>query len=164
MHRALVVFLMLAAACSTPPNLPADSSWDPNSGVFAWGQGQITLPPEMKYARIENETFAGQWISDSGRIVINHDIGPAAGAWAQNLNARVFEEKMVDGARVWLAQRLRGGEGDAEVLVAVTFPDNGCANFFMLSKTMMDISVIRKLAATFRPKNTQKAAETCEQR
>jgi hypothetical protein len=119
----------------------------------------------MQYSRIESDTFEGEFVAKSGRIVIHHDIGTAAGAWAQKLNADFFEERVVDGARVWVAERMRGGEGKAEVLFAATFPDNGCANFFVVAREAGHRGAIEALAASFRPKNTAKdLTGRCEQR
>jgi hypothetical protein len=71
----------------------------------------VRLPAGLQYNRIESDTFEGEFVARSGRIVIHHDIGTTAGAWAQTLNAEFFEERLVDGARVWVAERKRGGEG-----------------------------------------------------
>jgi predicted mannosyl-3-phosphoglycerate phosphatase (HAD superfamily) len=125
----------------------------------------VRLPAGYKYGRIESDTFEGEFVAKSGRMVIHHDIGGAAGAWAQKLNAEFFEERVVEGARVWVAQRARGGEGKAETLVAATFPDNGCANFFVVAKGAGYRGVVEGVAGSFRPKNTARdLTGRCEQR
>jgi hypothetical protein len=139
--------------------------WDAEAGAFAWAGGEVRLPAGLQYNRIESDTFEGEFVAKSGRIVIHHDIGTTAGAWAQSLNAEFFEERMVDGARVWVAQRKRGGQGEPETLVAVTFPDNGCANFFAVAREALNRSVIESIAASFRPRNTARdLTGRCEQR
>ena len=66
---------------------------------------------------------------------------------------------------MWVAQRKRGGQGEPETLVAATFPDNGCANFLVMSKGPGYQGVIEAVAASFRPKNTAKdLTGRCEQR
>ena len=156
---------MCACACTSGPSLPEGTTWDADSGAFRWPGGEVRLPVGLRYARIESDTFEGEFVAKSGRIVIHHDIGTTAGAWAQKLNSESFDERVVEGARVWVAQRKRGGAGEPETLVAATFPDNGCANFFVVSKGPGYEGVIEAVAASFRPKNTAKdLTGRCEQR
>jgi hypothetical protein len=150
----LGALILMSVGCSKKQALPNGASFDPASGVFAWQGGEVKLPPDLKYEKIESDTFEGEFKSDSGRIVIEHDIGDAAGAWAQEANSVAFEERKVDGARVWVAQRSRQHGQRQEMLHVVTFPDNGCANFYMESNDVNMAKVIRGIADTFKPKNT----------
>jgi len=161
----VVGIALVLGGCASGPVLPEGTTWDSESGVFRWAGGEVRLPAKLQYNRIESDTFEGEFVARSGRIVIHHDFGTAAGAWAQRLNAEFFEERMVDGARVWISQRRRGGQGEPETLVAATFPDNGCANFFAVAKDAQNRSVIEAIAASFQPKNTFKdLTGRCEQR
>jgi hypothetical protein len=108
----------------------------------------------MEYEKVESDTFEGTFKSERGRITIEHDIGDKAGAWAQKDGAVKFEERTVEGARVWVGQRSRQHANMVENLYVVTFPDNGCANFFMESNDTRSESVIRGIAESFRPRNT----------
>jgi hypothetical protein len=95
------------------------------------------------------DTFVGRFISQDRRVVVQHDIGGYAGVYASRVGASGFEEWAVDGARVWTAQKeLR----DHKLIVAVTFPDSGCANFILESATPGDAGIIDFIAHSFRPK------------
>jgi len=164
-RRWVLGAIFLMSGCTSAPELPEGASFDSATGAFVWAGGEVRLPVGLGYARIDSETFEGEFAAKSGRIRIHHDIGTTAGAWAQRLNSEFFEERVVDGARVWVAQRRRGGQGEPETLVAVTFPDNGCANFFAIAKEAMNRSVIEAVGASFRPKNTARdLTGRCEQR
>jgi hypothetical protein len=129
-------------------------SWDKESGVFRWNNGVIRLPSGFTYQTDPSDTLEGHFTSADGKLIVRHDIGFYAGAWANRKDALVFEERIRDGARVWTARRNRGKDA-ATTLVAVTFPDNGCANFYLETSTSEDAVVIDALAQTFRPKNTK---------
>lgn len=157
--------IFAVCGCTSAPTLPEGVSWDSASGTFRWAGGEVRVPAGLAYNRIESDTLEGEFVAKSGRMVIHHDIGSAAGAWAQRLNAEFFEERVVEGARVWVAERKRGGEGVAEMLAAVTFPDNGCANFFVIAKGPGYRAAMEKVAASFRPRNAARdLTGRCEQR
>jgi hypothetical protein len=123
--------------------------WDPDSGRFAWGSGQVTLPTGFKYhLNYGGDTFEGYFTSPDGRLVIRHDIGPYAADCSKREGA-LPGEKLVEGARVWVAHRDRGPSG---ALAAVTFPDSGCANFYLYSDKTEGAAIIDSLALSFRPK------------
>jgi hypothetical protein len=145
--------------------MPEGASWNAEKSIFRWSSGEVTLPPGLTYSRIDSDTFEGNFVSKSGRIAIHHDIGTKAGAWAQRLNSVRFRDTIISGARVWFSERLRGGEGDPEILIAVTFPDNECANFFMVTKDAPNHELMDAIARTFKPANTIPATGgLCEQR
>jgi hypothetical protein len=156
--RSLTVAVLCLGmiACGTKLSLPDGASFDARSGLFEWKGGEVKLPPDLKYTKAESDTFEGEFKSDSGKILILHDIGARAGAFAQQEGAVAFEERVVDGARVWIGQRSRSHGQMMEMLHVVTFPDNGCANFFIESNDVRSASVIRAIADSFKPRNTAK--------
>jgi len=86
--------------------------------------------------------------------VVRHDIGGYAGAWAKSRGSVPVKEAIVEGSRVWIAQRPwpdGKGRGGQTTLMAVTFPDAGCANFFIESSDAKDFEWIEAIAASFRP-------------
>jgi hypothetical protein len=144
--------------------MPSGTSWNPRSGVFAWWGGQVTLPDGFKYEQEGGDTFVGQFTSSDGKVIIHHDIGGYAGAWARLRGAYAFEERVIEGARVWTAQRTwPTGPGTRDsILFAVTFPDNGCANFYLTSSNLKDAASIDRIARSFRPKTKSAASSFCE--
>ncbi len=110
------------------------------------------------------DSFEGQFYSLDETLVIEHDIGAYAGAWAQRVDALAFEEGVVDGARVWIAELPWGPARDRRKLAAVTFPDNDCANFYVESFDHTGIELVRKIASSFRPTRTKISANSCKQR
>jgi hypothetical protein len=123
-------------------------SWNSKSGKFTWWRGEVTLPVGLRYRGVPSDTFEGRFTSPDGKLVIRHDIGGYAGAYASRRDAFSFEERVVEGARVWTARRYRG----RATLMAVTFPDSGCANFFLESSRIEDAAVIDSIARSFQPK------------
>ena len=114
----------------------------------------MSLPAGFTHQRGPSDRIEGDFTSPDGALIVHHDIGGYAGAYANRKGALVFEQRMVDGARVWTAQR-KWGVGRTKTLVAVTFPDNGCANFFLETSNSEDAAVIDALARSFRPKATK---------
>jgi hypothetical protein len=131
--------------------LPQGVYWDRKSGVFEWWSGKVTLPPRFSYQTDPTDTFEGHFTSPDGKLVIRHDIGSYAGAWAHRDDTHSYEEWIVGGARVWTGRRPWGRERSS-ILVAVTFPDSGCANFYVEYATEEDAEVIKSIAKSFRPK------------
>jgi hypothetical protein len=123
-------------------------SWNSKSGKFTWWRGEVTLPTGLKYRGEPSDSFAGHFTSLDGKLVIRHDIGGYAGAYASPRDGFHFEERVVDGVRVWTARRDRS----RTTLFAVTFPDSGCANFFLESSRIEDAAIIDSIARSFRPK------------
>jgi hypothetical protein len=124
-------------------------SWDEKSAVFRWSYGKVTLPAGFTYQGDPSDTLEGP---QDGKLIVRHDIGGYAGAYANRKDALVFEERMIDGARVWTAQRKWGR---TKILVAVTFPDNGCANFYLETSNGVDGAIIDALARSFRSRETK---------
>jgi hypothetical protein len=63
----------------------------------------------------------------------------------------MFNETVVDGFRVLTAERdWPDGKGGRTVLVAVTFPEAECANFFLESANPEDAKIIDFIARSFR--------------
>jgi hypothetical protein len=142
--------------------MPSGTSWDKRAGLFRWWSGEVTLPVGFSYERDVSDTFEGHFTSPNGKLIIHHDIGGYAGAWAKSKGSDVFEERIVEGARVWTAQRRRRiGGGDNTLLFAVSFPDNGCSNFYLRSNNIDDAAIIGAIARSFRPKGTSVARSSC---
>ena len=151
-------------SCALNPKLPDGVTWDEKSGVFRWRLGEVKLPIGFTYQWDPgSDTFEGHFTSHDGKIVIHHDIGGYAGAYANRRNADSFEEGIVEGARVWTANRKSSdGKGGQTTLVAVTFPDNGCANFYVQSFNIEDAAPISVIARSFRPTGRGDAGPLCE--
>jgi len=152
--RTSICFLMtivgMGSACSHHVSFPDGSSWDPKSATFGWWAGEVKLPAGFTYhAGGGLDTFEGRFISRDRRVVVQHDIGGYAGAYASRVGASVFKEWVVDGARVWTSQKELP---DHRILAAVTFPDSGCANFILESAAPGDSAPLDFIARSFRPK------------
>ncbi len=151
----LIAGALLAQSCGPHRPLPKGVTWNPESATFAWWGGKVTLPIGFTY-QVDHggDTFEGHFTSADGKLVIRHDIGGYAGAWASRDNAFFFREDVIDGARVWIAKRDwpdGKGKGGHTTLVAVTFPDSGCANFFVESSRPEDATPVDFIASSFRP-------------
>ena len=129
----LIMCALLGTSCSRNSCLPTGVSWDNKSSTFAWWGGEVRVPSGFTYQVDQGaDTFEGHFSAPDGKLVIRHDIGWYAGAWASAKDASSFEERLIEGARVWTARRNRpDGRGGTTTLTAVTFPDAGCANFFL---------------------------------
>jgi hypothetical protein len=88
-----------------------------------------------------------------------HDIGAYAGCFASPRGALTFSETEVNGFRVLTARRdLR----DRNILVAVSFPEAECANFYLETANPDDAWVIDYVAPSFREKrHPLPAGELC---
>ncbi len=149
--RIALLFLVGMAGCAHRPPLPQGVNWDSRSGTFTWSGGEVKLPPGFTYeADRGTDTFEGHFTSKDKRVIVRHDIGGYAGCWASRRRALSFSEASVDGFRVLMAKRdWPDGKGGHTVLVAVTFPDSGCANFFLKSTSSEDVSIIEYVARSF---------------
>jgi hypothetical protein len=144
----LISFTLWGHSCWD--SLPEGVRWDSKTGHFEWWSGEVWLPPDFTYRTLPTDTFEGEFTSPDKTLVVQHDIGFYAGAWAKDPRAYSFEERIVEGSRVWIG-RHSWGRGNS-TLVAVTFPDSGCANFFVESGTREGAEVIHRIANGFRPK------------
>jgi len=110
------------------------------------------------------DSFEGHFTSADGTVLIRHDIGGYAGAWAKTRSSALRKETVVENSRVWIAQRPWPdvkGRGGQTTLMAVTFPDAGCANFFLTSSDPKSFAWIEYIAATFRPKAPVTRSDYC---
>jgi len=150
---------LLGASCG---QRISSGTWNPKSGKFSWGAGEVTLPVGFTYREEPSDTFEGRFTSPDGKLVIRHDIGGYAGVYASREGAFFFEEDAVEGARVWIAKRDQPGRtGARTTLAAVTFPDSGCANFFLESTKAEDAALINSIARSFRPKGRTEPGPLC---
>lgn len=159
----LIVSALFASSCAQRLSLPKGSRWDAKTATFAWWCGEVKVPVGFKYQMDQGaDTFQGHFTSPDGKVVVRHDIGGYAGAWASQERAFFFEEKLVAGARVWIAkQDWPNGKGGKTTLVAVTFPDSGCANFFLESSNIEGAAPIDFIARSFRPKGVIERDSYC---
>ena len=155
----LIACAVLGTSCHQHPPL---GSWNRSSEKFIWWAGEVTLPLGFTYRGDPSDSFAGHFTSPDGKPIIHHDIGGYAGAYAANQDAFFFEERVVDGARVWLAKKdwLKGAS-KGTTLGAVTFPDSGCANFFLESTKTEDASLLSSIAGSFRPNGRTDPGPLC---
>lgn len=150
----LIVCALLGVSCRRSPSVPQAVSWDKKTRMFAWWGGEVEVPRGFIYVGgVGGDTSEGHFDSPDGQLVIQYDIGSYAGAYANRENAISFEEQSVESARVWTARRaLENGRGGTDILVAVTFPDGGCANFFLYSSRPEAAELIARIAQTYRPR------------
>lgn len=161
-------FRMVAAACWTCLALvscghrqavtPVSADiWNPKSGEFHWPAGTVTLPRGMSYFS-QNPPYKAQ-LSRS-RLNIGFGVSDCPGAklwseWRRSEAKLVFEERAVEGGRVWIGRgdpySGRRRPGGNWVLGAVTFPDAGCATFYLDSNSSKDAAVINEIVRSFRP-------------
>lgn len=159
----LIACALLAESCARSVPREKGVTWNPESATFAWSGGQVNLPAGFTYQVDKGtDTFEGHFTSADGKLVVRHDIGGYAGAWTRKDKSFMFHERVVDGARVWTAKRewpdreLTGG--GLTTLFAVTFPDSGCANFFLESTKPEDAAPIDVIARSFRPTSPTRSA------
>ena len=144
--------------------MPRGASWDKPSGTFQWFQGEVRVPAGLYYRDGHSiDSFEGDFHTLDEALVLHHDIGFYAGAFAQKRDAVLLEERGVEGARAWVAQE-KQIRSDLPPRFVVTFPDNDCANFWIDSWDRSGLDLVRSIADSFRPKRTQTSANSCEQR
>jgi hypothetical protein len=102
----LIAGAILGQSCTRHRSLPKGVTWNAESATFVWWGGQVNLPNGFTYQVDQGaDTFEGHFTSADGKLVIRHDIGGYAGAWASRDKSFFFREDMIDGARVWIAKR-----------------------------------------------------------
>lgn len=151
----LLVCALLNSSCASRAPMPKDAAWDAASGRFSWANGEIVLPAGFSYLPDwGTDTFVGRFTSPDGRVVVSHDIGTSASVWAgREKSTTSFQESVVDGARVWVGKREWAVKlGGRILLIAVTFPDSGCASFYVESSEPEDGKVIEGIARSFHPR------------
>ena len=161
----LIACALLEESCARHLPLPKGVTWNPESATFAWWGGQVNLPVGFTYQVDQGaDTFEGHFTSADGKLVIRHNIGGYAGAWASREKSFFFHENVIDDARVWIAKREwpdGKGKGGRTTLVAVTFPDSGCANFFLESSKPEDATPVDFIARSFRPTSRTAPGALC---
>src|SRR5262245_60854219 len=87
----ITLVALLELSCSRRIPLPKDASWDDTSAKFAWWGGEVSLPAGFKYHVDQGtDTFEGHFASADRTLVVRHDIGGYAGAYASKKRAFVF--------------------------------------------------------------------------
>jgi len=149
----LITGALVGTSCSPSVSHSRSLRWDERTSTFAWPGGEVKIPLGFTHHGGEGtDTFEGHFSSPDGKLAIRYDIGWYAGARANPKEAASFEERFIDGARVWTAHRKRSdGRGGSTTDAAVTFPDGGCANFFLDSPRVEDAELIAHIAQTYRP-------------
>jgi hypothetical protein len=125
-------------------------AWRKESGVFSWGTGEVNVPAGFTYARETGmDTFMGRFTSEDGSRVIEHDIGELAGEHGGMGNS----ETVTEGSRVRVGRAVYSDErGGTKHFFKVSFPDSGCANFYLESPSENDAAIIEFIARSFRPR------------
>jgi hypothetical protein len=160
--RLSICFALVCSSCARRPSLPPSVIWDEKSSVFHWPGGEVRLPGRFIYQRDVSDTIMGHFTSPDGKLVIHHDIGGYAGAWANRRLADSFDERIVERVRVWTdQQKWPDGHGGRTMLAAVTLPDNGCANFYLTSSNIEDAALIDSIARSFHPKRRSNPGLMC---
>src|SRR4051812_45481015 len=72
---------------------PQGVTWNFASATFTWWGGQVSLPVGFTYQVDRGaDTFEGHFTSADGKLIIRHDIGEYAGAWASRDKSFSFHE------------------------------------------------------------------------
>ena len=131
------------------PDAGINVSWDSESGTFHWGKGQVKLPLGFSYTRLEGiDSTVGRFTAADGAIVIRHDIGELGGG----LPDTPVSETATLGSRVQFGRSVRLDEvGRTRFLFEVSFPDSGCAKFWLEAPDESGSIVIASLANSFQP-------------
>lgn len=158
----LTICAVMATSCHYDSELPKGMSWDQRTGRFVWWGGEIRVPVGFSYRKgVGADSDVGYFLAPRSELVIQHDIGSFAGAYANPKRNETFEERLVNGSRVWIASRKMQGSGrGTEVHYSITFPDAGCANFFFTTVWPSEAKLIHLLAQSFRPKSGQSVVRT----
>ena len=108
------------------------------------------MPAGFSYAPLNGiDTLMGRFTSEDGSLVVEHDIGELAGEHGGMGNL----ETLTEGSRVRFGSVVDSDErGGKTYFSKVSFPDAGCANFYLESTREKDVALIRFIARSFRPK------------
>jgi hypothetical protein len=142
----IIVFLKLRGL----PDERIHLDWQKESAVISWGTGQVKMPAGFTYARETGiDTFVGRFTSEAGRLVVEHDIGELAAEHGGMGNL----ETLTEGSRVRFGSGAHDdGKGGKEYFFKVSFPDAGCANFYLESTSEKDAALIEFIARSFHPR------------
>ncbi len=157
--------LALASCSHRPAVTPVSADiWNPKSGEFHWPLGKVTLPKGMSYWLDQmGAQYEARLSSPRTRLHIEIVVPECPGAKAWSGGSRStdgakleFEEKAVEDGRAWIGRGdpdpRRHRPGGNWVLGAVTFPDAGCATFYLDSNSSKDAAVIDEIVRSFRPR------------
>jgi hypothetical protein len=89
----------------------------------------------------------GHFTSPDGKVVIEYDIGELA----SEHGGMGKSETLTEGSRVRVGRAVRSGGGLTTFFSKVSFPDSGCANFYLESPNEKDAAAIEFIAGSFRP-------------
>ena len=128
-------------------------AWKADASVFSWGRGEVRLPAGFKYERDQGiDTYVGQFTSQDGKVTVRYDIGELAGE--NGGMGRLASETLVKGSRVKAHRGTVTDErGRTKFFSGVSFPDSGCANFYVESTVRPETDVVDLIATSFRPTN-----------
>ena len=107
------------------------------------------MPAGFAYAHETGiDTLMGRFTSEDGSLVVEHDIGELAGE-----HGGIGEsETLTQGSRVRSGRTtFSHAKGDTKHSFKVSFPDSGCANFYLESANEKDGAIIEVIARSFRP-------------
>jgi hypothetical protein len=123
--------------------------WQEERGFFSWGTGETSVPAGFTYAPGQGiDTTIGRFTSRDGSLVIQHDIGELAGEHGGIEEA----ERLTEGSRVRVGSlRFTDANGNVKHFFKVSFPDCGCANFYLESPNEKDAAIIDFIARGFHP-------------
>jgi hypothetical protein len=125
--------------------------WNGETGTFSWGSGEVKLPAGFSYKPERGiDTFVGRFTSQDRKLVVEHDIGELA----NEHGGAGTSETLTEGSRVRVARAIPSGvDGRTTYFSEVSFPDSGCANFYLASADEKDAAVVEFIARSFRPKS-----------
>lgn len=123
--------------------------WKADSGAFSWGSGDVKLPAGFIYQPEHSiDTFVGRFTSQNGKQVVEYDIGYLAAEHG----GMGRSETLTNGSRVRIGRAtLKDDKGGTIFFSKVSFPDSGCANFYVGSANDKDHELIEFIANSFRP-------------
>ena len=143
-----VIDLALFVKLRGDPDDGIKLAWSPGTSTFNWSRGEVRVPPGFIYTADHGiDTFVGHFTSPDGAVLIGYDIGELA-AEHGGVGSK---ETLRDGSRVRIGRLTHFDANGTRFFAKVSFPDNGCANFFLDSASAMDASAIDFIARSFRP-------------
>ena len=115
----------------------------------AGGLFGVSAGPESPSDLAHLDASVGQFTSHEGKLVIEYDIGELEGE-----HGGMGElETLTEGFRVRSGRVTRRvGEAGTSFFASASFPDSGCANFYLESPREEDSAAIDVIAKSFRPR------------